>query len=383
MKKRIAVTFAGLVMSLAVSLPAQTTITLPPMPVPAGVPFTAVVTPPASDCIDPLVSNVLALLQSTGDLITPTLVGCGPVSFCSFGAPISVQFTPPASGPGSNGSFVLLCPYAGGAAARLDVLAPGAGFTDIHAFPAALPHGPGGHHVDVPGGGAEWVLANTATVAHTVSVTIDVFAPGGTVPVASATQLLIVPAGGLVQATLPLAGLPLGPYTVETRWFDPGTQSNVTVRHGIETATATSLDLHYPAGKVIPLGGSLPARFAVRDVTGWWVSPTWSYLFCIGVLPGTTPLPGGAIFPLVPDVVVIASITDGIGGLITGFAGQTISEGVYCAHSFNWWATASGISIAHPNVPGLSGLGGRTAVVAYDPAGQVWAASQPEDVVLQ
>jgi hypothetical protein len=195
--------------------------------------------------------------------------------------------------------------------------------------------------------------------------------------------VLIVPAGGLVQAALPLSALPSGPYTVETTWFDPGTQANVSVRHGIETASGASIDLHYPDGKVIPLGGSLPARFAVRDSTGWWTSPTWSYLFCIGVLPGSTPLPGGAIVPLVPDVVVLASITDGIGGLITGFAGQTISEGVYCAQSFDWYATAYGIAIAHPNVPGVSGFGGRTAVVAYDPAGQVWAASQPEDVVLQ
>jgi hypothetical protein len=375
------------VMVLIVSaVSAQMTLTVPAAPVSPGVPFTVTLIDNGPACgFDLLVTNLLTLMQPTGEVIAPELVGCGPVSICSSsGQPHLLQYTVPASGPGSSGSFVLLCPYASGAAARLDVVAPSAAFPDIHTYPAQMPHGVGAHHIETSfAGNNDWEFANTAAVPRSIAPTIDILAPGGSVPIVSASVTLLVPAGGVVRTTLPLTGLPAGPYTVSVQWFDPGLGAATTVRHGIELSSITSLDLHLPGGKLIPVGGSIPARFAVRDLSSFWTVPTWSYLFCVGILPGSTPLPGGALVPLVPDVVVIASITDGIGGLLTNNVGVTSPQGAYCAHAVTTWATAAGISIAHPNVPGVSGFTAHVAAVAFEPGSQVWAASQPEDVTLQ
>jgi hypothetical protein len=384
MRNRI-VRVAWVLVLCAAGLDAQTTLGVPAAPVSPGVPFTVVLTDNSPSCIDILVTNVLTLLQPTGEVITPELVGCGPISICPpSGQPISLTYSVPASGPGSSGSYVLLCPYGTGAAARLDVVTPSAGFPDIHAFPALMPHGPGAHHIEAPATpGSDWSFCNTAPQSHAISPTIAILTPGGSVPVASASPALVVPANGVVQTSLPIAGLAAGPYTVEVQWFDPGVSGFVTVRHGIEISSGVSIDLHLPGGKLIPSGGALPARLVVRDSFAVPFVATWSYALCVGVSPGSTQLPGGAIVPLVPDPFVLASITNGIGGLLTNNVGVTTLQGVYCAHGVTSWSVASGIAIAHPNVPGVSGLGARVAVVAIDPAAQVFIASQPEDVTLQ
>ena len=124
---------AALVLALLVLLTStgasQTTLQIPSTPVTPGVPFTVVLTNNTSLCIDTSVSNVLTLLQPDGELIAPVLVGCGPVSSCLFnGAKANLGYTAPASGPGSSGSFVLLCPHGSGAAVRLDVGQASPGF---------------------------------------------------------------------------------------------------------------------------------------------------------------------------------------------------------------------------------------------------------------
>jgi hypothetical protein len=278
---------------------------------------------------------------------------------------------------------VLLCPYGSGAAARLDVGAASAGFPDIHGYPTAVPHGPGGHHLAFPPGqGSEWEFANTGSQPRVISPTVRIFTPGGSVPVASTTyRSLTVPAAGVTRVSLPLARLAAGPYTVQADWIDPGMPGPVTVRHGIELSTGTSVDLHLPGGAVVPRGGALPARFAVPRPSPRAPTP-WPYVLAVGYLPGTTSFPGGAIAPLALDPLVVASVLNGLGGLLTANVGNTTAASVYCAHSLTYFPVATGIRIAHPG-PLLSGLRLRVGAIAIDPANNIVAASQPEEITLQ
>ncbi len=362
----------------------QTTIQVPSTPVTPGVPFKVVLTNNTSICIDTSVSNILTLLQPDGELIAPVLVGCGPVAMClANGGKANLTYTAPASGPGSAGSFVLLCPHGSGAAARLDVGKASPVFPDIHCYPTAIPKGPGGHHIPFPAGTSpEWEFSNTAGKSHVISPTLRIFTPGGTAPVATAPlPNLNVPANGLTRVSLPLSRLGPGPYTVEATWFDPGMKSTISVRHGIHVSSIMSLDLHFPGGRVVPRGGSIPARLAVPQ--GSHRPPTpWYYVLAVGYLPGTLPLPGGVILPLTLDPLVVASVTNGVGGLLKSNAGNTTSAGVYCAHSMTYFPVATGITIAHPGAV-LSGLRLRVGALAVNPGTGPDAASQPEEIVLQ
>jgi len=375
----------ALILILAAGARGQIILQPPAGPVQPGVPFTVTLTNNSSTCIDTMVTNVLTLLQPTGELVAPELVGCGPVSFClSNGQVASLSYTTPATGPGSSGSFVLMCPYGSGAAVRLDVGVPSVSFPAIHTYPTAIPHGPGGHQVAYPAtAGSEWEFANTTNQAQLISPTILIFTPGGAVPVAFTTfSSLFVPANGVTRVSLPLAGIPSGPYTVETIWVDPAMGSSATVKHGIQLGSGVMVDLHLPGGHVLVPGGTIEARIALNEA-GFFTTPTWSFALAVGFLPGSTPLPGGVIVPLVPDLLVMASISDGVGGLITGNVGLTTTQSVYCAQSSTSYPVATGIQITHPGPPSLGGLTVRLGALAIEPlTGQI-AASQPEEITFQ
>ena len=373
----------GSILLLVAVAHSQTTIQVPPAPVTPGVPFTVVLTNNTGICIDILAGNVLTLLQPGGELIAPELVGCGPVAFClTGGQSTNLTYAVPTSGPGSSGSYLLLCPYGSGAAARLDVVGASPGFPDIHTYPPAMPHGPGAHqYAPPPSQGPEWEFANTANLPRVISPSLSIYTPGGSIPVATLSfPALTIPAGGVTRVGLPLAGLALGPYTVEASWNDPAI-GPTTGRHGIQISSATALDLHFPGGRVLAPGGSIPARIAVNQ-PGFFSAPTWSYALAVGFLPGSTALPGGTIVPLVPDALVLASLANGIGGLLTGHVGTTTSQGVYCAHGITSYPVATGMVLAHPGPPALLGLTLRVAVFALDPATGTLAASQPEEITL-
>lgn len=364
----------------------QVTLQLPSSPVTPGTPFTVVLTNNTNQCVDTLVTNVLTLMQPGGEVIAPVLVGCGPVATClSNGQSASLTFTTPASGPGSAGSFVLLCPYAGGAAARLDVGAPATGFPDLHTYPAAMPHGPGAHKIGLPlGGSPDWEFANTSGQGRTIFPLIEVLLPGAATPVAVSNPTVTVPANGTTQVTTPFAGLAPGPYTVRVTWLDPGIGGQLTASHGVVLTGGTSLDLHLPGGRVVPAGGALPARLAVDQGVPFVSAPVWSYVLAVGATPGSTALPGGILAPLAAaDPLVQASILNGINGLLAGHAGTTSSQSVYCAHGTTQFAVAGGILLGHPNLPALSGATFRIAAVAFEPVTGAWLASQPEQITLQ
>lgn len=374
----------GLLTLVAGWAPAQVSLQIPISPVQPGVPFTVVLTNNTGTCIDVATTNVLTLLQPGGELISPVLVGCGPVGTCLInGGKANLSYTPPSTGPGSSGSFVLLCPQSSGAAVRLNVGSMSSGFPDIHAYPTAIAYGPGGHHVAFPpASGAIWDFANTASTARTIATTLRVFRPGGSTAVASiGLNSLRIPANGVTRVPLPLIGLGAGPYTVEADWLDPGTNATVTARHGLEISSGTGVDLHFPGGRYIARKSSINARIAVP-----WPSPRapspWPYVLAVGYQPGTTPLPGGAILPLAIDPLVVASVVNGIGGLLSGNVGTTSSTSVYCAHSVSYYPTATGIRIAHPG-PILSGLRLRVGAIAISPGNNAIVASQPEEITLQ
>jgi hypothetical protein len=369
---------------LALPVVSQTTIQVPSTPVTPGVPFQVVLTNRTSICIDTSVTNVLTLLQSGGELIAPVLVGCGPVGSCLVnGASTTLTYTAPASGPGSSGSFLLLCPYGSGATARLDVGTANPVFPDIHAYPARVPHGPGGHHLPFPpSSGSMWEFASTASQPRVISPILSIYTPGGFMPVASTGfPSLTVPANGVMRVALPLTGLAAGPYTVQADWIDPGTNGPISVRHGIELSSGVSVDLHLPDGRFIPHRGSIFARFTVTQ-TALRPPVAWLYVVAVGYQPGTMTFPGGVIVPLALDPMVVASVQNGIGGLLSGHIGTTTSASVYCAHSVTYYPVATGIRFTHPG-PVLSGLRLRVGALAFNPAAGADAASQPEEIVLQ
>jgi hypothetical protein len=282
------------------------------------------------------------------------------------------NFLLPASGPGSSGSFVF---RAYSAAVRLDVGTASASFPAIHAAPREIGEAWDGHTVLFTPNFPSWAISNTGTGSHTFGAgdVIRIFTPGGVVPVATMNLAgIAVPPLQSVALVLPIAGLVPGPYTVEMSWLDPGVGSAMTVRHGIREHARMSLDL--PGGHEVPAGGALPVEFSIRTFP--WNSPA-HYAFCIGALPGSTPMPGGFSVPLVLDAVVLASLVDGIGGLLTNNVGALPPLG----SPFNFFF-ATGIGITHPG-PAFSGVVVRAAAVAFDPITQLYGASQGEDIVVQ
>jgi hypothetical protein len=362
-------------------------------PVKPGVPFTVVFTNNTTTNIPFSAMPLLHMLQPTGDLIIPEIVGCAPVgTSVPPNTTKSLSFTAPAKGPGSAGSFVLLFPYGGGAVARVDVGKASTGFPDIHTYPVNTPFNAVGHDVKFPPNQAtaDWEFSNTGGSTHKfTSGTLQLFTPGGTVAVASLSlNGITVPAGGATRIQLPLKGLTPGPYTVRVFWVDPGTKAPMIVRHGIQPPSTTNVDLHFPGGRVISWGGSIPARVAMSGFapSGNPLNPTWpnlAYVMLLGYVPGSSPLPGGDVLPLVADPLMIASVQHGAWGVLSNHFGIAKPLSTYCAHSTLSMPAGSGMQINHPNIPVVMGMTLRVAVGAVDLKTSAFAASQPEEITFR
>jgi hypothetical protein len=370
---------------------AAQTIQVQSNPVKPGVPFTVAFTNNTTVGIPFSAMPLLHLLQPTGELIVPEIVGCSPVGMMvPPNGKQTIGFTAPAKGPGSAGSFVLLFPYGGGAVARVDVGKASAKFPDIHAYPVNTPFNLVGHQVKFPPNQvADWEFANTGGSTHRfASGQLSLFTPGGTVPVASLNLTgITVRAGGATRILLPLKGLTPGPYTVQVWWVDPGTNYLVVVRHGIVPASKTAIDLHLPAGRVVPWQGSISARVAISGFASTGRPPKWpnlGYGLLMGYLPGSSVLPGGAVLPLVPDPLVLASLNHGAWGVLSNHIGIAKTMSTYCAHQTWSMPVGTGIQIRHPNIVAISGLTLRVAAVATDlKLPNVFATSQPEEITFQ
>jgi hypothetical protein len=286
------------------------------------------------------------------------------------GESISILLDIPAQGPGSYGSFVLRWREA---AVRLDVGAPSASFPAIHTSPWF-----GSHQTHPNFFGIHWEATNTGSTWHAFgpSDMLRVYSPGGTVPLmaASLAGVVLPPQRGLT-GILSFDGITPGPLTIEVTWTDPATNAVTSVRHGVRPWTYNFVDVGLPGGHVIPTGGVLPVELMLLVD-----SPSAPfYAFCVGIAPGSTPVPGGDLFPLVYDAAVLASLTDGIGGLLIANVGQATPV---IAQVLNLAWRASGIGITHPGAA-FSGMTVRCAALGYEAGQGILMVSQGEDLVIQ
>jgi hypothetical protein len=347
-------------------------ITLPSQPVTPGATFTATIFNDTGDFLYMSCGGSPLWLQHEDGSGVTRPVGTDCLMAIPPNATMPVWFATPATGPGSSGSFALRAFFA---AARLDVGAASPAFAAIRGYPPQIGSYYNAHTVAFPANIPNWEFNSTATVAHTFGATdfVRVYTPGGVVPVAAASLAgVTVPPQRSLQGFLPLAGLVPGPYTVEMTWLDPGTGTVLTSRHGIQNGGNVSVEL--PGGHVIPSGGSLPVALGMTSLP--WNAST-HYAFCVGVLPGSTPIPGGFFMPLVADAAVLASLADGIGGLLMN------NLGVVPPPASPWSpAFVTGLGVAHPG-PAFSGMVVRAAAVVLEPISQYYGVSQGEDLLIQ
>jgi hypothetical protein len=361
-----------LVAAAASSIVAGQILTLPPQPVAPGsliqiTVFNNTTTITNLPCGDPV-----WLQHADGSAVTH-----GVIMDCGFlfppGSTATLWFNVPATGPGSSGSFAL---RVWGVAMRLDVGNASPGFPAIRGYPIGIGGYSFSHRVSTFTQPYDnWEVNNTGTVPHTFAAgdAIRIFTPGGSTPVATASLAgFTVPAQSSLAGPLPLAGLAPGPYTVEMAWLDPGTGSVVTARHGIHDLGDITVDL--PGGHVVPNGGMLPVELIVQGLP---VVPV-PYAFCVGIAPGSTLLPSGFAVPLVGDAAVLASLADGIGGLLPN------NVGTVPPYSSPWVAyqIVTGLGVHHPGAA-FSGMIIRAAAVAHLPGSPFYNVSQGEDLLIQ
>lgn len=316
-----------------------------------------------SDHLIPYSSDdcVLRVLRTSGELVdTPALpaVGCSPAGllFPLQVAEIVLQ------APNETGTFALLYPFAGRAVLGVDVGGGSAGAPQIVVHPADAVHVETTHAHDFARPGATpWGLANLGAADHAFGPgdRIEILAPGGSVPLSTQTlDALVARAGQVLQVELATLGLAPGPYTVRTTWSDP-VAGPTTVTHGVRAA-GSGIDLHLPAGHVVPSGGSVRLAVAVADFAA---APV--YAIALGVQPGSTPLPGGFAVPLALDGLALASL-QGLGGFLVNHVGVVpAATGAF-----------ADIQLVHPGLPSVAGLEVRAAAVSFD--GSAFGASQPE-----
>jgi hypothetical protein len=378
--------FAALVLAIVWLrfLPAQALV-LPPGPSIPGSTLTASLVPGGGVplCVS---GTSLFMLTSGGDLVLPRFYQ-GHINWsCSATIPIPVTLQIPAVGPGSSGSFVAYHHYPPGLAARLDVGQPSANFPAVHTLPEGIERGYGSHMPwsSLSAATSTWAFVNTSAAVHIFAPgdSIRVYTPGGTAPVLT-FQLagLTVPAGGKLGIPL-LNPLAPAPYTVDVTWLDP-LGGMVTRRIGVHGDSLS--DLHLPGGNSLPIGGTVSAIVQFGSVATGPVVP--GYALLVGFQPGSTPLPAGAILPLVPDTLVLASLSGGLAPFLANTPGTAVvmpAPGCvgYCGPGGSFVNLgATGIALSHPG-PFLSGWVLRLAGLLASPSTGVWRATQLEELFL-
>lgn len=368
-------------LALAVVLPAQS-LTAPAAPVAPGFPV-GIALNSGSGYTNTISGPRIFLLHPEGELITPLyatrISGAAPMIPSNV---LSTEFvTVPPAGPGSSGSFVLYFPLGQGAVARLDVGVPTADWPEIHVFPRMVHMGFGTHRAgfSFPLISAVWALANCGATTHvfTAGDSLEIRGSDGTaVLVTQSLAGIPVPAGGITEITLPIAGFAPAPYLVRIAWDDP--VAGPTVRtHGVRPLSGA--DLHLPGGKSIPFGGSTTARVNLESAAA---TPP-AFALAVGVAPGNSVLPGGMLLPLDFDALVLASLANGLSGLLTGNLGVAIGPvgPCFCMSPTAW--VSGPIGISHPGIPALGGAQVRVAAVGVDSVSGTIRATQGELLTLQ
>ena len=333
------------------------------------------------------VGQPLAMLTETGTLVQP-LQFFGDIAFFILpGSTVNLGLVAPMTGAGSDGSFVLLFSSligAGRAVTRLDVGSADPQFPTLHAWPARTPFMFSTHELDFSTPTkAEWEFGNVGGGPHTFSSgdTLDMFTPGGTTPVASTSLAgLTVNAGLTVRVNVPVTGLTPGPYTITTFYADTAAGLPVFRSHGVQPlGTPNPIDLHLTTGHKVSLNDGAEAFLAFAGFTP--NSPPL-YFFVAAIQPGTLALPGATAPFIASDPIVLASLQDGVGGLLANNIG-TPTPFISPPLPFNLGNYFEpSVGIVHPG-PAFSGVSFRVAAVAFDSNAGDFGASQSETLTLE
>jgi hypothetical protein len=350
---------------------------------PVGTSATAVSASIRNDTTSPfymMIYPYLFLVTSDGELVQPRYSVCSDVlSGVPAGGVLGTSIIVPDPPSTTPGSYVLFFPFGFGAVARLDVGTPSSGFPDIHVFPSSLGDGFRSHAFDIWGGSTYWSIANTSANAFTFAAgdRLTVEPAGGGAAVATVPLAGLTVAPGKV-ALIPLPTLPLAPYMVDVRWTDPTAGPQV---RRIGVRDFRNVDLQFPRGRDVPMGGSIDAVLTLRydGLPNPPVPPL--YALAVGTVPGTTGLPGGAILPLALEPLVLESLNSGIFGLLASNVGTT--GVIYVPFCTGFFFLSPIITLSHPNVPALSGTVLRVAAATYEPSYGLWGASQVAEIRLQ
>lgn len=146
---------------IGTAAPAQQ-ILLPPGPAAAGTTVQVTLVNDTSTYLGVPCGMPVWMQHADGSVVVfPDISDC--IILLSPSASIDLFFPVPATGPGSQGSFVLRW---NAAAARIDVGQPSPSFPAIHSNPASVIHRFGGHSTG-PLFATDWEVSNTGWLDHT------------------------------------------------------------------------------------------------------------------------------------------------------------------------------------------------------------------------
>ncbi len=223
---------------------------------------------------------------------------------------------------------------------------------------------------------------NATTPASGVVLGAGVFAP----------SVVTIPAGQSVDFAWPAAALAPTGQTRElhSMWFDAA-QNLISPVNEIgpqQPPAHLAAELYFPRGRTVPLGGFLPlfVESLATVLPGGVMTSTGQDAFALlfSLSPGAIPLPGGAVLPLAPDALLIATVTGALAPWVTGSPGLTLP-----AHQTSILIPRQGTlgiaNLYHPG-PAVSGAVVHVAGVAFSssfPPGNVWQSSPLRTLVLQ
>lgn len=363
-------------LSGGVALSQTLTMSSPPIP---GSALSVVVT---NDQFDAFGIQPLVLLRATGELVTPKAAyQSDAVKMLDSAAQTTLEIDIPATGPGSNGSFLLY--FRGGkrAAMRLDVGSADASFPMLHVALENIASGYNSHSWNYDFGTSRIMLLNSGSEAHILGLNdrVRIFAPGSEVALAemsiSGSQ---IEAGKGIEMSLPLWDLEPGSYTLSVEMEDP-LVGPIERRFGMHMPSDHA-DLHFPGGRFVPDDGVLPAHILAN--TKPQAGPL-TYAFMLGKDEGTTPLGHGLTLPLARDMFVMQSLSSGLFQSLRNGQGRLKAADAPCfCYGLEYYQSPT-IQIHHPDLPIFKGLMLRAAAVVIDSHGVAIGVTQAEEVLFE
>lgn len=389
------VLFLLLVLATAAEAQLVSVSVLTPQPVAPGTSLSIQISNDGSSCMLFHGAQV-SLMAVDGDPAAPPT----PVPFTMWGGNSGmVTLTAPVPAPGAASSYLLFvdgvidfhyfnCPFTvlpivlpAIAHARLDV-GGATPFPTFHAHASNI-----ADHRSFAAGGSSflqlerWLVANATGAPQTLGATDRVELRN----VGSSHAFFTESVGGEVIAPhgnrpvfLPTGTLAPGPYEVWTFLTEPSTGLQRAVSYGLrirgDAATGEAgVSLRLPAGREIPLTGSLPVALEMDD----FFAAIPSYHVLLGMIPGTAVGPFGVVVPVAASDPLLALSLGEAAHLIGGASGTAINP---TAPAYSGASISAPITLVHPG-PAYSGFSFRVLAVAMN-ATPYFGASQGELVTL-